>query len=198
VSDGRFHEADVERLGIYDLLFGKRRRFLAVAAATIGLSSIAAGCGRDEVAYMAPAPPPAPATTGAATTTVPAATVPSPTPAPAAPAEPAVPATPPAAQTAPKPAGDEEALRVPARFTVTGARLTPGNVTVPAFLGIELVLVSADAREHTLGIATPGGGVRMRVGAGETARLTLPGLQPGEYLVSLDGAATDATLLAAQ
>jgi hypothetical protein len=182
----------VERLGIYDLLFGKRRRFLAVTAATIGLSSIAVGCGRDEVAHMAPAPPQAPVTTGAATTTVPAATVP-----PSAPA-PAEPATPPAAQTTPKPAGDEEALRVPARFTVTGARLTPGNVTVPAFLGIELVLVSADAREHTLGIATPGGGVRVRVGAGETARLTLPGLQPGEYLVSLDGAATDATLLAAQ
>ena len=90
--------------------------------------------------------------------------------------------------------GDSESPRVPADFEV-GASLTPSRITVPAFLTIALRGASADGRAHTLRITTPRGPVTLNVPAGGAASKDIEGLPAGEYLIAVDGQATDSALV---
>jgi hypothetical protein len=77
-------------------------------------------------------------------------------------------------------AGDEEPVRVPVEFTVRDRGITPPQVAVPAFLGLELVINNelADPITVTLEGAEP-----FEVGPGETGRKRLPGRRKGQYVV---------------
>jgi len=83
--------------------------------------------------------------------------------------------------------GGEQAVRVPATFTVTaGGRLTPPAITVPAFLAVELSLVAQDGRPHTLVLRTTPPRT-LHAAAGARAAVRIPGLRAGRYPVLLDG-----------
>lgn len=83
--------------------------------------------------------------------------------------------------------GGEQAVRVPATFTVTaGGRLRPPTITVPPFLAVEVSLASDDGRPHTLVLQTPTPHT-LDVAAGERAAVRIPGLRAGRYPVTLDG-----------
>lgn len=92
------------------------------------------------------------------------------------------------AETQPEPDdGGEQAVRVPATFTVTaGGRLRPPTVTVPPFLAVELSLVAQDGRPHTLVLRTTPPRT-LRVAGSERAAVRIPGLRAGRYPVLLDG-----------
>ena len=92
-------------------------------------------------------------------------------------------------------AGDEEAIRVPADFAISGSGVTPSSVTVPAFLTIALSGTSKDGRAHTLRIAGPKGPITLAVPPGGSASKDVPGLPEGTYPIALDGAATDGALV---
>ena len=83
-------------------------------------------------------------------------------------------------------AGDEEPVRVPAHFDVRGARLTPAEVKVPAFLAIDLQVRSRDGRPHTILLAAPTTTV-LAVPAGGSASTRVDGLQRGRWELSDDG-----------
>ncbi|HMJ36738.1 MAG TPA: hypothetical protein VK501_22725 [Baekduia sp.] len=178
-------------------LRGSRRR--ATLLAGLALSLTAAACGGDERTATVVGEPPASVTSEAPSSTpatVPTATTPTAPPAsttttPTATA--GVPSggeqapddnggTPAGGEQAPGGAGDEEAARVPASFTLTDATISPPQITVPAFLAIDLAL-SAKGGAQTVTVAVPGAG-RIDVAAGGTARKQLPGLKPGDYAVS--------------
>lgn len=95
------------------------------------------------------------------------------------------PVTPPA--TAPEPdAGDEQAVRVPASFVVTGGRLRPPTITVPPFLAVEVSVRADDGKPHRLVLRTPTPHV-LDVKAGGRAAVRIAGLRAGRYRVTLDG-----------
>jgi hypothetical protein len=177
------------------------RRPLVVAGLVLSLTTgAAAGCGDDSkrtatvvdeqpkvtsespssvpstVTATTPAAPPA----STATTTVPTATTG--VPSGGEPAPDANGGTPAGGEQAPGGAGDEEAARVPASFTLSDATISPPQITVPAFLAIDLAL-SAKGGDQAVTIAAPGVG-RIDVAAGGTARKQLPGLKPGDYAVT--------------
>jgi hypothetical protein len=88
-------------------------------------------------------------------------------------------------------AGDEEPVRVPVEFTVRDRGITPPQVAVPAFLGLELIVNNqlADPIEVTLEGSEP-----LSVGPGETGRMRLQGRRKGQYVVDF-GAAGQALLI---
>jgi hypothetical protein len=143
-----------------------------------------AGCGGDDseqtAAPTATAPPPA----ATATPTAAATETPTPTPTPTA-----TPTGNPEDQ--PGGAGDEEPIRVPVEFTVRDRGITPPQVAVPAFLGLELIVNNelADPIEVTLEGSEP-----LSVGPGQTGRMRLQGRRKGQYVVDF-GAAGQALLL---
>ena len=155
----------------------------AFAAALLGGAPLA-GCGADDepdriTTQAAPRP------TTVTTATAPATTMP-----PAATAT-ARATTAQAPRTAPGEegqggGGDEEPIRVPATFAVRGTRIEPSQVTVPAFLRVQVTAASADHRDHTVQVAA-GRRVVLRVPAGGRASGTVPGLRPGSYPVTVDG-----------
>jgi hypothetical protein len=161
------------------------------------LVSSAPGCGDKgggQSVVQQPSSSPAPAATDTApaartapaTTTPPATTQPQTTPATTTPT--ATTGLPPESQ--PGGAGDEQAARVPAAFTVAGATITPARITVPAFLAIELSITAQQAAQRVT-VDAPGVGT-IDVAAGGTARRQLAGLRPGDYRVTTarGGAAT--------
>lgn len=93
------------------------------------------------------------------------------------------------------PLDDGEAARVPASFAIAGGGVTPGRITVPAFLTIAISASSRDGRAHTLRIATPKGPITLQVPAGGSASKDVEGLPDGEYLVAIDGQPTDGALV---
>jgi hypothetical protein len=90
-------------------------------------------------------------------------------------------------------AGDEEAARVPATFSVSNGVVTPAEVKVPAYLSIELEGISKDGAAHTL-VLSAGADYGLNIPAGGRTKKTLPGLRPGTYTVVLDGVQTAARL----
>jgi len=115
----------------------------------------------------------------------PAATPEASTPAPLPSVEPTATATPTPSPTAtvdpedqPGGAGDEEEARVRARFRVTPKGISPAQVSVPAFLAIELVVDSYLAEPFVVRLE---GAPPLSVGAGRTARLDVEGRRPGRY-----------------
>ncbi len=154
-----------------------------------------AGCGGDDgspaaATTAAPSPArtaPAPAgttTAPASTTTAPAATTPQDTRTTGG-------ASP---ESAPGGAGDEQPIRVPAEFTLTGDQVTPGKVTVPAFLPVELRFTAADGRAHDVLVRTPTP-TRLSVPASGAATQVIDGLRAGLYLIVVDGTATNGALV---
>jgi hypothetical protein len=106
-----------------------------------------------------------------------------------------VPAPAPATATAPAPAptnpeaapggaGDEEAIRVSARFTLgSGGSLSPDAAQVPAFLNAAVVVDNTDSAPHRLEVGDRGAALP----AGRTTTLTLPGRAATELPILIDG-----------
>jgi hypothetical protein len=164
----------------------------------VALIVLAAGCGEDKSAQtVTPSPPPAsttqPGSPPTATETV-SKTPPAPS-EPPAPQPPAATTGTPPSETSPG-AGDEEGNKVPARLDVAAKQFNPQILEVPAFLRVELTVASVDGRPHLVRIALPKGPLDIRVPPGGRRRVTLPGLQPGDYLVAADGAAPGARIRA--
>ena len=82
-------------------------------------------------------------------------------------------------------AGDEEEARVRARFRVTPKGISPAQVSVPAFLAIELVVDSYLAEPFVVRLE---GAPPLSVGAGRTARLDVEGRRPGRYPIDFGDA----------
>jgi hypothetical protein len=142
------------------------RRLLGVL-----LVAALAGCGDED---MSSAPTPAPEATAVATeepTATPTATE---TPSPTATEQPA-----PEEQEGG--AGDEEAARVPARFTVGPGGIDPPRVSVPAFLAIELIVDNRLERQIVVRLE---GADPITVGPASEARARLSGRRPGRYVVN--------------
>jgi hypothetical protein len=88
-------------------------------------------------------------------------------------------------------AGDEEEARVPARFVVSASGVEPPQVSLPAWLAIELIVVNRLSEEI---IARLQGAEPLPVAAGETRSVRLDGRRPGRYPISF-GPAGDALLV---
>ena len=142
-----------------------RRSLLALLAA-----AALAGCGDDEVTTSSSPTPEATAVVTEQPAPSPTATD---TPAPTATEQPA-----PEEQEGG--AGDEEAARVPARFRVGRSGIVPPQVSVPAFLAIELTVANEldEPVEVRLEGAEP-----LIVDPGAEARARLAGRRPGRYVV---------------
>jgi hypothetical protein len=88
-------------------------------------------------------------------------------------------------------AGDEEEARVPARFVVSASGVQPPQISVPAFLAIELIVVNRHPEEI---VARLEGAEPLPVASGETRSLRLDGRRAGRYPISF-GPAGDALLV---
>jgi len=141
-----------------------------------------AGCGGDDDPEQSAAPTAAPTATTTPTAAPTETATPTPTPSPTATENP---------EDQPGGAGDEEPIRVPVKFTVRDRGITPPQVAVPAFFGLELIVNNelADPIEVTLEGAEP-----LSVGPGETGRMRLEGRRKGQYVVDF-GAAGQALLV---
>lgn len=158
---------------------------IAAAALGAGLGS----CGGGDRSATSTATTTAPRTTvPAATQTEPVATAPSAT-------------TPPPDATGPEGqpggAGDEEPIRVPARFVIRDGRLSPPEIEVPAFLRVGLSVTSRDGRAHEVRLAAPTR-VTLSVPAGGHATTVVPGLRRGRWEISIDGRPAGALVAGAQ
>jgi hypothetical protein len=145
---------------------------------TLVVAAVLAGCGGDDsqTTSATPAPPPASPTE---TTATPSAT-PSPTPTPTATTQPSP--TPTSAENQPGGAGDEEAIRVPAEFTISpGLKLSPQQISVPAFLQIEFIVHNKS--EQPVDVFWVSGKL-MTVQPHDNASMTVPGRKKGSYVVS--------------
>ena len=106
----------------------------------------------------------------------------------------APPATAPRDDTAPADGG-EEAVRTPAEFVfLSGGRVDPPTITVPAFIPVEVTLVSRDGRSHFLTVDA-GRRYELRVGPGGRSTNRLPGLRVGSYPLRPVGGGPGATLV---
>ena len=150
-----------------------------MASVVVGLG----GCGGDE--ETAPAPP---------AQTRPVASAPSATAPPGD--DPVIRPGAPAGTTPGQPAdGGEERIRTPAEFTFgPGGRVTPPTVTVPAFIAVELTLVSRDGRAHELALSA-GRPYRLRVQAGGRTTVRIAGLRAGTYRLMPVGGGPSPTLV---
>jgi hypothetical protein len=139
---------------------------LLVAAALVGCG------GDDQDQTAAPAATATPTPTPIETATVPPAETPTPTA--------TATATPESPEDQPGGAGDEEPIRVPVEFTVRDRGITPPQVSVPAFLGMELIVHNelADPIEVRLEGVEP-----LAIGPGETGRARLQGRRKGQYVI---------------
>jgi hypothetical protein len=174
------------------------RAALALVLLAAVPAAVLAGCGGgDGSPAAATTAAPSPARTAPGTVAAPA-TVTAPAPSTTAPA-----ATTPqdtrttggaSPESAPGGAGDEQPIRVPAAFSLTGDQVTPGKVTVPAFLPVELRFKAADGRAHDVLVRTPTP-TRLSVPASGAATQVIDGLRAGLYLIVVDGRATNGALV---
>jgi hypothetical protein len=82
-------------------------------------------------------------------------------------------------------AGDEEAARVPVRFTVSAEGVDPPQVAIPAFLAIELTVENTTDAPVVVRLD---GVEPITVNPGETARAELDGRRPGSYPIAFGDA----------
>jgi hypothetical protein len=145
-----------------------------------------AGCGGDDEPEQSAAPTASPTETATPTAAPTETATPTPTPTPTPTATPTE-----NPEDQPGGAGDEEPVRVPVEFTVRDRGITPPQVAVPAFFGLELIVNNelADPIEVTLEGAEP-----MTVGPGETGHMRLPGRRKGQYVIDF-GVAGQALLI---
>jgi hypothetical protein len=146
------------------------------ALVTLVLAAALAGCGGDDTQSTSatPAPPPMATDTPTATPTA------TPTPTPTATTQPSP--TPTSAEDQPGGAGDEEAIRVPAEFTIgPDLKITPPQISVPAFLQIEFIVHNKSDQPVDVSWVT---GRLMTVQPHDNASKTVPGRKKGSYVVS--------------
>jgi hypothetical protein len=97
-------------------------------------------------------------------------------------------ATPKATPTTPTPspeeqeggAGDEQPARVPLEFTLTDGGLHPATISVPAFLGLELIVHNHTGQPQRVTLEGSGA---LDVPANDTARIRFEGRRAGTYRV---------------
>jgi hypothetical protein len=82
-------------------------------------------------------------------------------------------------------AGDEEPARVPLEFTLSDAGLKPETISVPAFLGLELIVHNRTASPARVELEGSGS---LDVPAGDTARARFEGRRKGTYRVDAGSA----------
>jgi hypothetical protein len=128
-----------------------------------------AGCGDDETVS---APTPEPEATAVVTETPTPTATESPTP---------TATEQPAPEEQEGGAGDEAEIRVPARFAVGPDGIDPPQVSVPAFLAIELIV---DNRLERPVVVRMEGEEPLTVGPGEEAQARLAGRRKGRYVVN--------------
>jgi hypothetical protein len=159
----------------------------AVAAAALAVAGCGGGSGDSA---SAPAPAAETATPTATATPTPA----QPTPTPSATATPT--ATPTAGvEDQQGGAGDEAAPRVPVEIRLApGEGVVPQTVSVPAFLGLELIVHNDGQGEAQVRVQGAAEGEPLVVPAGAVGRRRLEGLRAGNYKVDA-GAAGSATLV---
>jgi hypothetical protein len=85
------------------------------------------------------------------------------------------------------PAGGSSNARVPATFTIRASGVSPATVSAPAFLAVQLTVVSGDGKGHAVVVVLPEGGRSLSVPANGRASTLIPGLRAGEYAVKIDG-----------
>jgi hypothetical protein len=93
------------------------------------------------------------------------------------------------------PGGDEEPIRVPATFSLTGGRLDPPTISVPAFLTVRLAVTGHDESAHRVAARTDHGVRTFDVPPGGSGAVTLTGMKRGTYRVSVDGGAATGKLV---
>jgi hypothetical protein len=76
---------------------------------------------------------------------------------------------------------------VPATFTVRATAVSPATVSAPAFLAVQLTVVSGDGKRHAVAVVLPDGRRLLNVPAHGRASTLIPGLKAGEYAVDIDG-----------
>ena len=92
------------------------------------------------------------------------------------------------------PAGGSGNARVPATFTIRAGGVSPATVSAPAFLAVQVTVVSGDGQQHTVVVELPGRHRTLSVPAHGRASVLLPGLKAGDYPVEID-ARPSATLI---
>jgi hypothetical protein len=169
------------------MAFGRRGTGpgLAIRAALLCGAIALAGCGGGGADEGTVAPPrTGPATAGPST-------------APPTTTRPAAPGATAPRSTSTQSGGGEEPIRVPVTLTFrTGGRVAPPAVTVPAFVAVEVTLVSADGRAHELRLDERGRTHRLAVGAGTRVTVRLPGLRAGSYRLRAPGGGRGVTMTA--
>ncbi len=98
-------------------------------------------------------------------------------------------------ESSPGGAGDEQAIRVPATFTLAGGRFRPLEVSVPSFLAVQITVVSREPRFHRILLETPHPRAFV-VPPGGRVTLRVPGQRAGRYRLSAPGAGAGAATLA--
>lgn len=98
-------------------------------------------------------------------------------------------------ETQPAGAGDEQGIRVPATFTFHGASATPPQISVPAFLAIELTIVSGDGRAHAVTLMAGGHRYALAAPPHGRAQVRIPGQRAGTYRLMQPGGSVAGTLL---
>ncbi len=166
------------------------RRSAGAAAVACMVALAGCGGGGSSPQSTATAPPgasaPAPRSPSVPPGTGVGGTQPGSTPGRRAPARP----PPPRAQipeSSPGGAGDEQAIRVPATFTLAGGRFRPPEVSVPPFLAVQITVVSREPRFHRILLETPHPRAFV-VPPGGRVTLRVPGQRPGRYRLSAPGA----------
>ncbi|MGZ4187293.1 MAG: hypothetical protein ACXVUE_22485 [Solirubrobacteraceae bacterium] len=76
---------------------------------------------------------------------------------------------------------------MPATFTIRAKGVSPATVSAPAFLAVQLTVVSGDGKSHAVMVVLPEGGRSLSVPANGRASTLIPGLKAGEYAVKIDG-----------
>jgi hypothetical protein len=148
------------------------------ALVTLVVAAALAGCGGDDsqTTSATPAAPPMATDTPTATPTA------TPTPPPTATEQPSPTPTPTSAEDQPGGAGDEEAIRVPAEFTISpDLKISPPQISVPAFLQIEFTVHNKSDQPVDVFWVT---GKLMTVQPHDNASTTVSGRKKGSYVVT--------------
>jgi hypothetical protein len=163
--------ADTPIIGSVSARINRHMLILAICSGVV----LAAGCGGDEPT-VAPAPTvtATPSATASATPTATATATPTPTP---------------TATTSPEDqpggAGDEEPARVPLEFTLDDSGLKPKTISVPAFLGLELIVHNRTGQPQRVVLEGSG---ELDAPANDTARVRFEGRRAGTYEVDAGAA----------
>jgi hypothetical protein len=146
--------------------------------AAVIVAAALAGCGGDDdqtSSSATAAPPPSATATPSETPTA------TPTPTPSATEQPSPTATQ-NPEDQPGGAGDEEAIRVPAEFTISpDLKLSPQQISVPAFLQIEFIFHNKSDQPVDVTWVT---GKLLTVQPHDNASATVKGRKKGSYVVS--------------